>query len=74
MLNLNELGVEVFMRRAHNLNPYWDNYDLMIWKKDSNGFSSIKGIFKDGWGTAERIVVNGDGIWKLPIKYVKYFK
>ena len=74
MLNLNELGVEVFMKRAHNLKSYWDNYDLIIWKKDNSGFSNIKGMFKDGWGTAERIAVDNNGIWKLPAKYVKYFK
>lgn len=74
MLNLNELGVEVFMKRAHNVESYWENYDLIIWKKDNSGFSNIKGIFKDGWGTAERIVVDNNGIWKLPTRYVKYFK
>ena len=75
MLNLTELGVEVFIKRAKNIVPYWDNYDLVIWKKDINGFTSIKGIFKqDTWGTAERISVNNNGIWKLPIKYVKHFK
>jgi hypothetical protein len=75
MLNLTELGVEVFIKRARNIVPYWDNYDLVIWKKDINGFTNIKGIFKqDTWGTAERISVNNKGIWKLPTKYVKHFK
>ena len=75
MLNLTELGVEVFIKRAKNIVPYWDNYDLVIWKKDINGFTTIKGIFKqDTWGTAERISVNNNGIWKLPTKYVKHFK
>ena len=75
MLNLTELGVEVFIKRAKNIVPYWDNYDLVIWKKDINGFTNIKGIFKqDTWGTAERISVNNKGIWKLPTKYVKHFK
>ena len=75
MLNLTKLGVEVFMKKAKNIVPYWDNYDLVIWKKDINGFTNIKGIFKqDTWGTAERISVNNNGIWKLPTKYVKHFK
>jgi hypothetical protein len=75
MLNLTELGVEVFIKKASNIVPYWDNYDLVIWKKDINGFTNIKGIFKqDTWGTAERISVNNNGIWKLPTKYVKHFK
>jgi len=75
MLNLTKLGVEVFMKKAKNIVPYWDNYDLIIWKKDINGFTNIKGIFKqDTWGTAERISVNNNGIWKLPTKYVKHFK
>lgn len=75
MLNLTELGVEVFIKKAKNISPYWDNYDLVIWKEDSSGFTSIKGMFKENaWGTAERIAVNDKGIWKLPTKYVKHFK
>lgn len=75
MLNLTELGVEVFIKRAKNVKPFWDNYDLVIWKKDSNGFTNVDGMFvADAWGTAERIVVNNKGIWKLPKKYVRHFK
>ena len=75
MLKLNELGVELFIKRANDISPYWDNYDLIIWKKDINGFTSIKGIFKnDTWGTAERISVSNTGTWKIPTKYVKHFK
>ena len=77
MLNLTLKGVEVFIERSKNKNQdsYWDNYDLMIWKKDHNGFTNIKGLFrKDTWGIAERISVSDEGIWKLPTKYVKHFK
>lgn len=63
------------MKKAKNIVPYWDNYDLIIWKKDKTGFTNIKGIFRaNSWGTAERISVGNNGIWKLPIKYVKHFK
>jgi len=77
VLNLTLKGVEVFIERSKNKNQdsYWDNYDLMIWKKDHNGFTNIKGLFrKDTWGIAERISVSDEGIWKLPTKYVKHFK
>ena len=75
MLNLTELGVEVFIKKAKSITPFWDNYDLVIWKKDINGFTNVKGMFKENtWGTAERISVDSDGIWKLPTKYVKHFK
>jgi len=75
MLNLTELGVEVFMKKAKNIVPYWDNYDLIIWKKDINGFTNIKGMYRqDAWGTAERFSVTKQGIWKIPTKYVKHFK
>ena len=37
--------------------------------------TNIKGMFrKNQWGVAERIAANEQGIWKLPIKYVKHFK
>ena len=77
MLNLTLKGVEVFIEKskAKNQEFYWDNYDLMIWKKDQSGFTNIKGLFrKDTWGIAERISANNEGIWKLPAKYVKHFK
>lgn len=75
MLKLNESGVNLLIKRAKDISPYWENYDLIIWKKDSSGFSSIKGLFrKNSWGLAERISVNNDGVWELPNRYVKYFK
>jgi hypothetical protein len=77
MLHLNTLGVEVFINKSKSFNtdPYWDNYDLVIWHKDNGGFSNIKGMFrKNAWGIAEKISVNKDGIWILPKKYVRYLK
>ena len=77
MLNLTLKGVEVFIERSKTKNQesYWDNYDLLIWKETPGGFTNIKGMFrKDQWGVAERIPANEQGIWKLPIKYVKHFK
>jgi len=75
MLNLTELGVEVFIKKARFVTPFWDNYDLIIWKKNNNGFTNVSGMFKKGaWGTAERISVDSDGIWKLPVKHVRNFK
>lgn len=77
MLNLTELGVKVFIKKSisKNLNSFWDNYDLVIWKKDLNGFTDIKGMYRNNtWGTAEKIAVTNQGTWKLPKSYVKYFK
>jgi hypothetical protein len=77
MLNLTLKGVEVFIRKSqtNRQESFWDNYDLMIWKQDSGGYTSIKGMYrKDNWGIAERVSVNNEGIWKLPAKYVRYFK
>lgn len=77
MLHLTLKGVDIFIERSKTKSQesYWDNYDLMIWKKDSGGFSSVKGMFrKDSWGIADRISVNEQGVWKLPAKYVKHFK
>jgi len=77
MLNLTLKGVEVFIKKSqtNRQESFWDNYDLMIWKKDSGGYTSIKGMYrKDNWGIAERVSVNNEGIWKLPTKYVRYFK
>ena len=39
-------------RSKHNKQEsYWENYDLLIWKKDPGGFTNVKGMFrKDQWG------------------------
>lgn len=77
MLNLTLKGVEVFMERSKTKSQesFWENYDLLIWKQSAGGFTDVKGMFrKDQWGVAERISVNENGIWKLPVKYVRHFK
>jgi hypothetical protein len=75
MLNLNELGVDIFIKRAKDISPYWENYDLIIWEKNISGFTSKKGLYRNNsWGTAEVVSINNKGIWELPKKYVKYFK
>jgi len=77
LLNLTELGVEVFIKRAtlKNTEAFWDNYSLVVWKKDQSGFTNNKGSFrKNAWGIAEEFAVTNDGLWKLPSKYVKNFR
>lgn len=77
MLHLTLKGVEVFIEKSktNNQESFWNNYDLIIWKKNSGGYTNLKGLFrKNEWGTAEKISVDEKGIWKLPLKYVKYFK
>ena len=77
MLHLNEKGVEVFIKRSQSKfqESFWNNYDLVIWKKDTGGYTDINGMYrKDSWGKAEKISVNNNGMWNLPKKYVRYFK
>ncbi len=72
--NENLILVKSF-KKSKNITPFWDNYDLIIWKKDHNGFTNVKGMFRENaWGIAEKISVNDNGLWKLPTKYVKHFK
>jgi hypothetical protein len=77
MLHLTLKGVEVFIDKFEkdNQKSFWNNYDLVIWKKDHGGYTDIKGMYlNNAWGKAEKISVNNQGIWKLPKRYVKYFK
>jgi hypothetical protein len=77
MLVLNEIGVEVFIKRfdSKNSKSFWDNYDLVIWDKNSSGYMSPGGMFKNNaWGMAQKVSINNDGLWKLNKKYVKYFR
>ena len=77
MLHLTLKGVEVFIERFNSskLESFWNNYDLVIWNKDNRGYTDVKGMYhNDTWGNAEKVSVDDKGIWKLPKKYVKYFK
>ena len=77
VLHLTMQGVEIFINRSQSKvqKSFWDNYDLVIWKKDSGGYTDLKGMYrKDAWGKAEKISVSREGIWELPKRYVKYFK
>lgn len=77
MLHLNPLGVEVLIDKLKttNIDSYWENYDFILWRKDSSGYSSIKGLFrKNAWGVAEKFSITNNGTWVLPKKYVRYFK
>ena len=76
MLYLNQAGVEVLINRfkSKTKDAYWENYDLVLWNKDHNGYTNKKGMFKNAWGIAEKISDNNNGTWVLPRKYVKYFK
>lgn len=63
MLSLNQ--AEKFVRTTPN--AWWENYDLIVWTPTHTGWSKKNGRFHDGqWGTAKRIVVNNDGLWKVP--------
>jgi hypothetical protein len=76
MLNLTMQGVEVFIKRFQNKNQesFWDNYDLIIWKNNPNAYTDKNGMFRNSWGISEKVIVNDQGVWELPKKYVKYFK
>jgi hypothetical protein len=76
MLHLNERGVNVFINKYKSFTneAYWNNYDLIIWKKNNNGFFNIKGMFNKAWGIADTVSVDNKGMWVLPKQYVKYFK
>lgn len=77
MLYLNTLGVDVFIKRYNgNLqDSFWNNYDLVLWEKDNSGYFSMDGMYhKNSWGKYKKFIVNENGSWRLPKKYVKYFK
>lgn len=77
MIILNEKGVDVFISKYNEkrVKAFWVNYNLYLWQKTDNGFTSTEGMYKDNvWGIAKIIPISNSGTWGLPIKYVKYFK
>lgn len=62
---LNLAQAEKFV--SNTPNTWWENYDMVIWTYNPAGWSKNNGKFHNGkWGTAKRIVVNNDGLWKVP--------
>jgi hypothetical protein len=77
MLTLNEKGIDVIINKINNkgLKSFWNNYDLVVWEKNISGYFFVNGMFMDDtWGTSVKFKINKDGLWRLPKKYVKYFK
>jgi hypothetical protein len=77
MLKLNVKGVEVFIKksRSKQRESFWNNYDLIIWNKNHMGFYSKSGMFRNNsWGISEIFPISDDGIWEMPVRYVKYFQ
>lgn len=73
MLNLTERGVDILIKRCNNF--YWNNYDLIVWEKNSSGYFNLKGIYRNNsWGIANEFPVNSKGIWSIPLKHVRHFK
>ena len=48
MLNLNLQGVEIFIKKAQTekINTFWENYDLLIWNKNINGYTAKTACFE----------------------------
>lgn len=61
--------------QAHDLvrgsrNLYWDGWDIVSWRRNHNGATNQRGLFRKGtWGIATRFPLNDDGTWRVPDKY-----
>jgi hypothetical protein len=68
MLKFNMLDLdqaESFVKNTPNV--WWENYDIIIWQSTNSGWSKTNGKFHNNqWGTAKRVVVNNNGLWKVP--------
>jgi hypothetical protein len=63
VLNLEE--TEKFVQL--NENAWWENYDLIIWKKNPGAWSKKNGkMYNGNWGTILRIPVSTEGTWRVP--------
>jgi hypothetical protein len=68
MQKLDYQAAHEFVDRSKNV--FWDNYDIIIWKRNANGATNMRGMFRNGaWGIANRFTVGSDGYWKVPNKY-----
>jgi hypothetical protein len=50
-----------------NENAWWDNYDIIIWKKNPGAWSKKNGKLYNGkWGNIIRIPISSEGTWRMP--------
>ena len=62
-LNLEQ--AELFVNK--NVNAWWENYDIVIWRENSGAWSKQSGLMKNGkWGIVKRIKISNDGTWRIP--------
>lgn len=69
LVPLNETQADGLTR---NRNISWDGWDLLIWSPNPHGFTNPRGAYRNGrWGMLNRIPVNAEGNWMVPVKYVR---
>lgn len=53
-----------------NRNAFWDGWTAVIVNPKRYGLMHKDGIyFKKRWSVAHRVDVDGDGKWRVPVKY-----
>ncbi len=52
-------------------NMFWDGWTLVIVDKRGDGWFRKDGLFyNNAWSISKRVVVDSDGQWRVPAKYV----
>lgn len=77
MIYLYESGINVLKNRieSNKSEVRWNNYNAVFWEKNSSGYFSKDGEYrKNSWGISKTFSINNNGMWCLPLRYVKYFK
>jgi hypothetical protein len=76
MPNLDYTSAHKFVKEQRRIgnNVRWDGWDMVFWKPTRHGFTNVNGSFdkkKERWGVESRIVVDTNGMWRVPNKNVK---
>lgn len=85
MPNLEYKAAHRFVREQRSLgnNVRWDGWDMVFWQPTRHGFTtapkntnsvSTVGAYNrklERWGVESRIVVDSNGVWRVPNKNVK---
>ena len=51
-----------------NREVFWDEYDIVMWKKTPGGFMSPYGLRRNGeWGVTKRFRMTNRGTWRVPV-------
>lgn len=70
MVALDQEAADRFVKT--NKDARWEQWDIIIFRKNPAAASKVSGRFLDGrWGFESTVSVDTDGLWRVPTRNVR---